>query len=75
MEAGGIEPPSPCSQTLVSKGLTTIGPTRLVDFLGFLREHQPDLAAVVSAWPKLPDALRAGILAMMRAFQEGTAGE
>jgi len=27
----------------------------------------PDLAAVVDAWPKLPEAIRAGILAMIRA--------
>jgi hypothetical protein len=27
----------------------------------------PDLAAVVSAWPTLPDALKAGILAMVNA--------
>jgi hypothetical protein len=27
----------------------------------------PDLAAVVSAWPALPDALRAGIVAMVKA--------
>jgi hypothetical protein len=27
----------------------------------------PDLAAVVSAWPGLPEALRAGILAMVKA--------
>jgi hypothetical protein len=27
----------------------------------------PDLAAVVEAWPGLPEALRAGILAMTRA--------
>ncbi len=25
----------------------------------------PDLAAVVAAWPKLPEAIRAGILAMV----------
>ena len=29
----------------------------------------PDLAAVVEAWPKLPDAIRAGILAMVRAAE------
>ncbi len=29
----------------------------------------PDLAAVVDAWSKLPDAIRAGILAMIRAVQ------
>jgi hypothetical protein len=27
----------------------------------------PDLAAVVAAWPKLPEAIRAGILAMVKA--------
>ena len=27
----------------------------------------PDLAAVVAAWPTLPEALRAGIVAMVRA--------
>jgi len=27
----------------------------------------PDLAAVVAAWPTLPEAIRAGILAMVRA--------
>jgi hypothetical protein len=27
----------------------------------------PDLAAVVAAWPELPEALRAGIVAMVRA--------
>ncbi len=33
----------------------------LVDFLGSFREHHPDLESVVSAWPKLPAAVRAGI--------------
>jgi len=28
----------------------------------------PDLADVVNAWPNLPDAIKAGILAMVRAF-------
>ncbi|NOS99622.1 MAG: hypothetical protein HOP29_03240 [Phycisphaerales bacterium] len=27
----------------------------------------PELAAVVAAWPTLPDAIRAGIVAMVRA--------
>ena len=29
----------------------------------------PDLEAVVEAWPRLPDAIRAGILAMIRAAE------
>jgi hypothetical protein len=27
----------------------------------------PDLAAVVKAWPRLPEALKAGIVAMVKA--------
>jgi hypothetical protein len=30
-------------------------------------EIPPDLAAVVTAWPSLPEPIRAGILAMIRA--------
>jgi hypothetical protein len=30
-------------------------------------EITPDLAAVVAAWPELPEALRAGIVAMVSA--------
>ena len=30
-------------------------------------EDNPDLAAVVEAWPDLPEALKAGILAMVKA--------
>jgi hypothetical protein len=33
----------------------------------FTPETSPDLAAVVAAWPTLPGAIRAGILAMVRA--------
>lgn len=29
--------------------------------------NDPDLEAVVSAWPQLPSALKAGIVAMVRA--------
>ncbi len=28
--------------------------------------HDPDLAAVVKVWPKLPEAVRAGIVAMVK---------
>ena len=31
------------------------------------REHQdPDLQAIIDAWPNLPDAVKAGIVAMVR---------
>jgi hypothetical protein len=34
----------------------------------------PDLAAVVTAWPELPEAIKAGILAMVRAASEKCCG-
>jgi hypothetical protein len=34
----------------------------------------PDLAAVVKAWPTLPDALKAGIVAMVKACPERVEG-
>jgi hypothetical protein len=37
----------------------------LACFLAHLREKAPDLAIVVDRWGKLPDALKAGILAMV----------
>jgi hypothetical protein len=33
------------------------------------RKLAPDLALVVDAWPSLPEAIRAGILALVRASQ------
>jgi hypothetical protein len=35
----------------------------------------PDLAAVVKAWPTLPEALRAGIVAMVKAAGGTKGGE
>ena len=34
-------------------------------------ESDPDLAAIVTAWPTLPEAIRAGIVAMVRATVGG----
>jgi hypothetical protein len=35
--------------------------------LALLAQKQPDLALVVERWEALPEAIRAGILAMVRA--------
>ena len=35
----------------------------------------PDLAELIDAWPTLPEAIRAGILAMVRAISPHFAGE
>ncbi len=45
------------------------GPDVLADCLAFLGQEMPDLAAVVSAWPRLPEAVKAGILAMVKAMK------
>ncbi len=34
---------------------------------GSLPLHDPDLANVVAAWPDLPEAIKAGIVAMVKA--------
>ena len=34
--------------------------------------NDPDLAVVIGAWPELPDAVRAGILAMVKASKGST---
>ena len=34
------------------------------------RSADPDLAALIDAWPTLPDAIRAGIMAMVRSSAE-----
>jgi hypothetical protein len=33
-------------------------------------DADPDLAAVISAWPGLPQALKAGIVAMVKAVKQ-----
>ncbi len=40
---------------------------RLASCLALLTQKSPDLALVVQRWDSLPDALRAGILAMIEA--------
>ena len=58
----------------VNTGDSAKSETVLASCLAFLSEKSPDLAAVVEAWPMLPEPLRAGILAMVKAMhpQGGT---
>ena len=79
-ERGDFEPPRPVSQ---SNGLANRPPRRASPNAGkslrLAREsvahHLPtdtckadlDLAAIVAAWPGLPEAIKAGILAMVKA--------
>ncbi len=41
----------------------------LASCLAFLTEKMPDLASVIDAWNDLPDAVKAGILAMVKAVK------
>ena len=50
-----------------AKGLRLTTPTVADHLSTDTRKTNPDLAAVVGAWPDLPDALKAGILAMVKA--------
>ena len=57
----------PFDLTMRSCGLTTT--KSLVLSLVFLEQNAPDLAAIVRAWPVLPEPVRAGILAMVKASE------
>ncbi len=35
--------------------------------LALLAQDEPDLGAVIRAWPELPEAVKVGIVAMVRA--------
>jgi hypothetical protein len=43
----------------------------LADCLAFLERESPDLAMVVGRWDSLPEPIRAGIMAMVRAANPG----
>jgi hypothetical protein len=64
VEAAGIELPQQ------STGNSSINPQSGAESGALDAQNRPcdaDLAEVVQSWPSLPEALRAGILAMVRA--------
>jgi hypothetical protein len=56
---------------LADKGLRPIAPTLTAHGQRAAQKTPPDLTAVIDAWPKLPEAIKAGILAMVKAASEG----
>lgn len=52
---------------LADKGVAPTSQTVLPPCLPDSTEADPDLALVVEAWPGLPEAVRAGIVAMVKA--------
>ena len=53
-----------------TKGLTKGADSVLPLCLPESTENDPDLALVMAVWPSLPEAVRAGIVAMVRAHNE-----
>ncbi|MGD8452204.1 MAG: tyrosine-type recombinase/integrase [Phycisphaerae bacterium] len=55
------------SQALAEQGDKATAGDRLADCLAELASSAPDLAAVVTAWPTLPEPVRAGVVATVQA--------
>jgi hypothetical protein len=71
MEAAGIEPASRSPEVSSSKAVAQTPSETLAQTLARETQADPDLARIVGAWPMLPDALRAGIVAVVQAASKG----
>ncbi len=80
MGEAGLEPARPYGQGILSpmsgnhkrsnaQELTSMAPERLPASLPDLLQYDPELAAIVAAWPELTDSLKAGIVAMVKAMR------
>ena len=67
MEVGGIEPPSPNSQTPTNKDFTDDQIAAISEYISFLSLSTPDLAVVLSAWSHLPEHVRQTITTLVEA--------
>ena len=77
MPPAGIEPATYGLGNLVSPAITTDPATTsnnpeivLASCLALLRQKSADLALLVERWDALPEAVRAGIAAMVRATKK-----
>ncbi|MGO8899023.1 MAG: hypothetical protein ACLQU5_11860 [Isosphaeraceae bacterium] len=61
------------TQTESDKQVTSIQPPGFPETPHQRQFMPPDLAAIVDAWPNLPEPLKAGILAMVRVAGKGGA--
>ena len=70
-EGDGLE--NRCTQDVTPCSAETYDSSRveLGVLLGVLERECPELAAIVAAWPTLPDPIRAAILAMVEAVAGG----
>ena len=51
---------------LINKEITEFAKGSMTANVAFFCENRPDLALVVKAWDHLPEAIKAGILAMVK---------
>ena len=70
VEAAGIEPASLSPQATIGKVVAQTPSDALAQTLARESPSDPDLALILERWPTLPEAIRAGILAMVRAAGE-----
>ncbi|MHC4441610.1 MAG: hypothetical protein ACYTF1_10670 [Planctomycetota bacterium] len=58
-----------CDESVTSDNDKTCesGEKNSADYLALLRQKSPDLALVVERWDSLPQAVKAGIIAMVKA--------
>jgi len=62
-----MRPPLGCIKGMHGNDLRQVPPLVADHLPNDTCQTDPDLAAVVEAWPELPEALKAGILAMVKA--------
>jgi hypothetical protein len=67
-----LEGCTPIVPTSEKSGTYDSADKRLADSLADLAQNDPDLAGVIRAWPELPDGIKAGIMAMVKAAKPGT---
>jgi hypothetical protein len=71
VEPTGIEPVTGLPETTNQQGLTSKPENALAFSLAHKVQKEPDLAMVVKRWDSLPEAVRAGIVAMVKAASAG----
>jgi hypothetical protein len=67
VEAPGIEPASATPQAKVNTPVSATTENSLAHSLARESQIDPELARLIDAWPKLPGAIRTGILAIVDA--------
>ena len=67
MEAAGIEPAAGLPEPQISQSLAPTAENTLAHSLACQVEKDPNLKMLVELWDRLPEPVRAGIVAMVKA--------